>query len=148
MAINDDTEFQTVVRGLTLERQRQLAARFVENVLGLCPDPRVKAAVTVAMQEGVGDAELTMARQNAKSASVESYTRCGREADWKSQAGHFVALAALASVAPAERAAALAWDAAMNARMARTCETIAEGEGTRNREAETQYRMLEKFLES
>ncbi len=148
MAIKDDTEFQTALSGLTPQQQRQLAARFVDSVINLCPDPRVKAAVNVARQGDVSDAELAMARQNAKSASVESYTQCGKEADWKSQAGHFVALAALACVASNEHADTLAWDAAMNARMACTCETIAEGKGTRNREAETQYRMLDEFLES
>jgi hypothetical protein len=34
----------------------------------------------------------------------------------------------------------------MQARMARTCETVATGEGTENREAEEQYRILEAFL--
>jgi hypothetical protein len=30
--------------------------------------------------------------------------------------------------------------------MARTCQTVATGEGTENREAEEQYRILEAFL--
>jgi hypothetical protein len=34
----------------------------------------------------------------------------------------------------------------MNARMARICETIANGQGTENREAEQQYRILTEFL--
>lgn len=40
----------------------------------------------------------------------------------------------------------LAWSTAMNARMARVCEKIAEGEGADN-EAQEQYRILESFLE-
>jgi hypothetical protein len=39
-----------------------------------------------------------------------------------------------------------AWDAAMHARMARTCESIATGRGTDNAEAAAQYRILEEFL--
>jgi hypothetical protein len=34
----------------------------------------------------------------------------------------------------------------MQARMAKTCETVATGEGTEHREAEEQYRILDDFL--
>jgi hypothetical protein len=57
-----------------------------------------------------------------------------------------VAKAAVACVRPAEEGENLAWDAAMSARMARTCETVATGEGTGNNESEEQYRILEAFM--
>ncbi len=146
MSISNDTEFRAALSRLTPAQQRMVAARFVENVLSLCEDPRVVAAVAAAKRPDLTEAELSVVFQAAKAASVETYTQCGREADWHSQAGHFVAEAALICVSPPDRTSALAWNAAMNARMARTCETIANGQGTENREAEHQYRILTEFL--
>jgi hypothetical protein len=148
MAISNDKEFKGALAGLPVARQRQVAARFVERVLPLSNDSRVKAALDVAARADVSDAELTVASQAANSARVESFTQCGRETDWSAQAGHFVAKAAVACVRPADAGDNLAWEAAMQARMARTCNTVAEGEGTENREAEEQYRVLEAFLNS
>jgi hypothetical protein len=146
MAISNDSEFKAALNGLSPAQQRQVAALFVESVLHLSGDCRVKGAVGTAKHLGVSEAELAPACQAANSARVESYTQCGRETDWKNQAGHFVAKAAVACVSPVSAGCSLAWDAAMDARMARTCETIALGEGTENREAEIQYRILYEFL--
>jgi hypothetical protein len=146
MSISNDSEFKTALNKLTPAQQRMVAARFAENVLNLCEDPRVVAAVNAAKRPDISEAEMTVVYQAAKTASVETYTQCGKEADWRNQAGHFVAEAALACVTPPERAGNLAWNVAMNARMARTCETIANGQGTDNREAEQQYRILAEFL--
>jgi hypothetical protein len=148
MAISNDKEFKAALGGLSSQRQRQVAARFVERVLPLSGDVRIKAALDVASRADISDAELTVVSQAANSARVESFTQCGRETDWTAQAGHFVAKAAVACVRPAEAGDNLAWDAAMQARMARTCQTVAEGSGTENREAEEQYRILEAFLNS
>ena len=149
MAISNDKEFKAALAGLPRARQRQLAARFVERVFPLSNDVRIKAALDVAARADVSDAELTVVSQAANSARVESFTQCGRETDWGAQTGHFVAKAAVACVRPAEAGDnPLAWDAAMQARMARTCQTVADGEGTENREAEEQYRILEAFLDS
>lgn len=144
MAISNDKEFKAKLGDLSLSQQRQVAARFVRRVFGLSNDVRVKTAMEVAMRPEISDAELTMVCAAANSARVESFTQCGKETDWNAQAGHFVARAAVACVGAASPT--LAWDAAMQARMARTCETVATGEGTQNREAEEQYRVLEDFL--
>jgi hypothetical protein len=146
MAISNDTEFKTALNKLTVAQQRQAASRFVENVLPLCKDARVKGAVTAARRQDITDAELTALFQATKSASVESFTQCGREADWLAQAGHFVAEAAMACVKAVEAGDNLAWNAGMSARMARTCEAIAGGAGTENSEAAAQYRILAEFL--
>ncbi|HYP68153.1 MAG TPA: hypothetical protein VEP67_07850 [Thiobacillaceae bacterium] len=146
MAISNDNEFKTALNKLTVAQQRQVASRFVGNVLPLCKDARVSGAVTAARREDITDSELAALFQAAKSASVESFTQCGREADWLAQAGHFVAEAAMACVKAAEAGDNLAWDAGMSARMARTCETIAGGAGTENQEADAQYRILTEFL--
>ena len=147
MAIHNDKEFKAILHSLSIARQRQVAARFAENVLSVSTDPRVAGAVHAATRADIGDQELALAFQAVRRATVESYTQCGKEADWMCQAGHFVAKAAMSSVMPAEQGANLAWEAAMNARMARAAETVATGEGTGgNSEAERQYRLLEEFL--
>ena len=148
MAISNDKEFKVALAARPAARQRQVAARFVERVFPLSNDARVKAALDVAGRPDISDAELTVVSQAANTARVESFTQCGRETDWTAQAGHFVAKAAVACVKPAEAGDNLAWDAAMQARMARTCQTVAEGTGTENREAEEQYRILDAFLNS
>jgi hypothetical protein len=148
MAISNDKEFKAALVALPPARQRQVAARFVERVFPLSNDVRIKAALDLASRAEISDAELTVVAQAANSARVESFTQCGRETDWNAQAGHFVAKAAVACVKPPEAGDNLAWDAAMQARMARTCQTVAEGSGTENREAEEQYRILEAFLNS
>jgi len=148
MTIRNDKDFKAKLAGLPSAQQRQVAARFVRRVFGLSNDVRVKAAIDVAMRDEATSAELAVVVQAANSARVESFTRCGKETDWTAQAGHFVAKAAVACVRPSSAAENLAWDAAMQARMARTCETVAIGEGTENNEAEEQYRILEAFLHS
>ncbi|MCS6786325.1 MAG: hypothetical protein NZ524_04730 [Thiobacillaceae bacterium] len=146
MDIRNDQDFKTALSKLGAVQQRLVAARFAENVLDLCEDMRVTAAINAARRPDVSEAELAVVFQAAKAACVETYTRCGQEADWRNQASHFVAKAALACVSPPDRTAELAWGVAMNARMARTCETIANGQGTEHREAEQQYRILAEFM--
>ncbi|MGA7178419.1 MAG: hypothetical protein WBX11_02365 [Thiobacillaceae bacterium] len=148
MAIGNDSEFKAALSGLSTARQRMVAVCFAENVLALCHDARVKGAINTAKRTDITDAELAAAFQTARAASVETFTQCGHECNWISQAGHFVAEASMACVKPAEPGGNLSWDAAMLARMARTCETIANGRGTDNAEAIAQYRILAEFLDS
>ena len=146
MNVTNDSAFRSELNGLDTAQQRKLAAAFVENVLSLCNDARVSAAIGTAKHVGVSEAELAPVYQAVNTARVESFTQCGKETDWRAQAGHFVAKAALACVKPAEPGINLAWEAAMSARMARTCEAVALGLGTENSEAATQYRILYEFL--
>ncbi|MGC2165966.1 MAG: hypothetical protein WA632_08140 [Gallionella sp.] len=143
MTINNDSEFKLALSELSRAGQRLVGARFAENVLTLCSDARVKHVIATAMRSDLTDEELDAAIGAARKASVDSFTQCGAECDWHSQAGHFVAEAALASV---KQSANSAWDAAMHARMARTSESIATGIGTDNAEAEVQYRILAEFM--
>ena len=146
MNISNDTEFKAALGEMSSALQRQVAARFAENVLALSQDTRVKSAVNAAKRTDITGDELAAAFRAAKAASVDSYTQCGHECNWNSQAGHFVAEAVLACVKPAEPGVNSAWDAAMHARMARTCASIAAGNGTSNGEDAAQYRILEEFL--
>ena len=146
MAVTNDSEFKVALSGLSRAGQRQVAARFAENVLALSKDPRVKSAINAAKRTDITEDELAAASASARKASVDSFTQCGTECDWNSQAGHFVAQAALACLKPAQSGDSPAWEAAMHGRMARTCEGIASGHGTDNAEATAQYRILAEFL--
>lgn len=148
MDISNDSEFKTALNNLSGAQRRFVAARFAENVLALSGDTRLKAAINATKRTDISDEELDAAHQSAKAARVDSFTRCGSECDWSNQSGHFVAEAVLASVRPMEPGRNPAWEAAMHARMARTCEGIANGKGTDNSESAAQYRILTEFLKA
>lgn len=143
MPIDNDSNFKSALSQLSRAGQRQVGARFAESVLMLSKDVRVKNAINAAKRNDITEDELAAAFQSAKKASVDSFTQCGKECDWNSQAGHFVAQSVLACLEPG---VSPAWDAAMHARMARTSESIATGIGTDNAETSAQYRILAKYL--
>jgi hypothetical protein len=147
MNISNDTEFKSALKGLSDVSQRVVAALFAENVLALCKDHRLKTAIDLAKRADAADDELATAFRSANAVSVDSYTQCGHDCNWISQASHFVAQAVLAGLKPSQPGVSPAWEAAMHARMARTCEHIANGDGTDNVEAAAQYRILEAFLD-
>ena len=146
MSISNDNEFKAALGGLPEVSRRLVAARFAESVLGLCKDHRLKTAIDTAKRADITPDELATAFQSANAVSVDSYTQCGHDCNWNNQAVHFVAQAVLAGLKPSEPGSNAAWDAAMHARMARTCESIANGDGTDNIEAAAQYRILAEFL--
>ncbi len=143
MTIKNDNDFKVALGELSRAGQRVVAARFAENVLALSQDGRVKSAINVGKRNDITEDELLAAFQSVNKASVDSFTQCGHECDWNSQAGHFVAQAALSCLKAGDSPA---WEAAMHARMARTCESIAAGRGTDNAEAAAQYRILAEYL--
>lgn len=148
MGIQNDKEFRAALAELAITRQRQVGANFVRQVLDLCSDVRVKAALLAAGRSDISDAELALVAQSARSARVASYTQCGKDTGWTAQAGHFVAKAVEACVRAAVAGDNVAWDAAMQARLARTCQTVADGMGTENNEAQAQYQILDAFLKT
>ena len=148
--IQSDTEFKSALSSLPLDQQRRVGTLFVESVIDLSDNPKVKKAISTAGGTDVTADEIADGFQAAKSAAIESYTLCGREADWLKQASHFVASAAAVCLTPDEQSAQcsdLAWSTAMNARMARNCESIAHGQESSHEEASRQYQILEAFLE-
>lgn len=150
-SITNETEFKNALDQLTLAQQRRVGALFVENVLTLCDDYRVKNALNATKTTEITPDELIAACRSAKTASIESFTQCGKDVDWLGQAGHFVAAASVACVTlenqikPTDN---IAWTAAMHGRMARMCETIAAGEGSENQETQQQYQILARFLKT
>lgn len=147
LSITDEKTFKQALSNLDIHQQRVVGALFVERVLNLFNDERIKRAVKIAQNVSISEDELHSAYKAVRSASIESYTRCGADGDWKEQAGHFVANAAAACVIPVEqiRKNNPAWEAAMNSRMARNCEIIASEEIS-NEEDQHQYRVLSEFL--
>lgn len=145
--ITNDTEFRKALDGLGLDEQRKIGADFVEQVLSLNDDARVKQAIEVA-RGGGSDELLQTAFKSAKRASIDSHARCGSEGDWAEQAAYFVARAATACVAPEGQSKTenVAWLAAVNSRMARTCQSIDAAADAAGQESARQYGLLADYL--
>ena len=77
--ITNDEQFRKLASGLDDVRQRLLAVRFVEHVLGLCSDERVSHVAHVAGRTEVSADELAAALRTARAAAIESHNRCGAE---------------------------------------------------------------------
>ncbi len=148
MAIQTEKEFKAALAALPLARQRQVAAAFGQRVMDLCHDVRVKNALAAAARTDITAQELVLVAHSAHSARVESYTQCGHDSGWGPAAGHFVARAAECCVRAAAEGEPVAWEAAMQARLARTCQMVAQGEGTDNDESDAQRQILETFLQN
>mgnify|MGYP001768522589 CR=1 FL=1 len=141
-AISNDSELRQLIDSLGFEDQRALGMKFVQSVIDLTPDPRLKKALETALAPGVTDPEVEEAYKTAKAISTATYTACGRDTDWMAQAEHFVAAALQAALAPADQLpgrSTAAWKAAMHARMARNCAMIETGEGSPDNESQRQY---------
>ena len=147
--ISNDAEFRKALDGLEPVRQRQVAARFVENVLALCSDERIARVVEVAGNSEAGEDELAEALKTARANTFDCHTRCGSEGDWSEQAGYFVARAATAALTPpGQMPSGPALQAALSCRMAQTSKSIVTGDDTAGQEGEQQYRILSEFLDS
>jgi len=150
--INNDTEFKQALHNLNSAQQRAVAAMFVEHVMSLSNDDRVKRVVKIAADESATEAEISDALRSAKAAIMDSSTRCGAEGNWTDQAGYFVARAAVAAVTPPaqSKTGSPAWQAAMSSRMAQTSILIDDDsdEVPEHSENEWQYEILSNYLKS
>ena len=147
--ITDNEAFKKAVKDLDCSRQRPLAALFVENVLSLSRDERIPRIIAAAAAANRPQDELESALKSANAAIIDAHTRCGAEGNWEDQASYFVARAAAAAVAPEQKCAGggVAWQAAVNSRMARTCVAIdGNNETAIKDESEQEFRILNKFL--
>jgi hypothetical protein len=142
MTISNDKEFKAALAALNDSERRRVATLLVQQVLELSGDARVKGGLDLAGRPDAGSAELEVAAAGVNTARVESFTQCGRDTDWAAQAR-----AAQECVRPVVDLAA-AWEAAMQARMARMCKTLAAGEGTDNSQATEQYQVMDAFLKA
>jgi hypothetical protein len=150
-SIHSDEAFKSALADLSLDQQRRVGKLFVDSVIDLSESSKIKRAIDVVGNAGFSADEIAANFQTAKSVAIDSYTLCGREADWLKQASHFVASAAAVCLTPEDQVSQcgeLAWSAAMNARMARNCEAIAHGRQSENQEASKQHQILTTFLEN
>lgn len=149
--IQSDTEFKSALSAMSVADQRVVARLFVEHVIGLSDNPVVGKTLMADDIDAMSEDEITAAYKITKAAAIDSYTLCGHDGDWIKQASHFVAAAAAACFTPSDQAVKcndIAWSAAMNARMARVCQGVAQGTGDDDSETTSQYRILNTFLQS
>lgn len=145
--ITNDHEFKAALRSLDAKRQRLVAVRFVESVLPLCTDQRIPYVLQIAADSKATDITLAKALKTAKAAAIDCHTRYGSEGDWSKQASYFVARATVAALTPrCHLPNGVAWQAALNSRMAHTSQTIgSSGEGV-GQESRNQYHILAGLL--
>jgi hypothetical protein len=149
MNIQNDIELKQALEKLSIEDQRAVAAQFVESVLYLNNEPLIRRALEVAKNKNRTPIEFEDAYKNVKSLAVKSYTTCGENADWDAQAAHFVAEAAKACLTPVEQLDAkqnLAWQSAIQARMAKNCAMIESEDEVIDNEAQKQYHIVNEFV--
>ena len=147
--IHTDNDFKRLLSGLSVKQQRRVGKLFVERVMELSDNPKVRNSLSPCDRDDASITDISDSFATVKSAAIDSYTLCGREADWLKQAEHFVAAAAASCLSPeeqTEQCKTLAWTTAMNARMARVCANIAHGVEADNSEAASQYEILAAFL--
>ena len=148
--ITNDIEFKQALEGLDYSQLREVAGIFVQNVISLSSDERIKRVAKVASDAAATADELASALTSAKAAMIDCHARCGAEGDWRQQAGYFVARAATSALTPEGkcRSGGQAWQAAMSSRMARTSIGIDSGDDTPSDESEQQYHILSNYLNS
>ena len=150
MLINNDQEFKQAISELNIAEQRKLAAKFVESVLYLNPDPLIKNALDIAGKEVIpssDEKDLEEAYKSIKTLAVKTYTACGSDADWPAQAAHFIATATKACLIPMERMDnKLAWKCAIQSRLAKNCEMIESDNDIVANEAQNQYMIMNNFI--
>jgi hypothetical protein len=147
-AITNDKQLRNKLDSLDLQQQRLLAVALVESVIHLSSDIRIKKAMTIAEDPQSSENEKLDAYKQVKTIATKSYTDCGSETDWKEQAEHFVAAAAMACLTPenlVSKGKSLVWKTAMQARMAKNCEMIEKDSGDVDNEALKQYKLAEQF---
>jgi hypothetical protein len=151
LQITNDQQLRQALHNLPLEAQRKLGAHFVNSVSHLSRNPVVSQGLQVAKNPERSTTELEAAYKSAKKLAIDSYTACGRDADWSAQAEHFVAAAIAACLLPDTQYSDkenIAWKAAMQTRMARNCEMIIQDKGEVDNEADRQYTIAMELLES
>jgi hypothetical protein len=151
LEITNDQQLRQALNNQPLETQRNLGAYFVASVSHLSSNPVVSQGLQVAKNPQRTTAELELAYKSAKKLAVDSYTACGRDADWAAQAEHFVAAAITACLLPQEQYSEkenIAWKAAMQARMAKNCEMILQDKGEIDNEAARQYTITMELLKA
>ncbi len=149
MTIKNDQEFKQALEKLSIADQRLVSAQFVESVLYLNNEPLIKRALEIVNNKNHTSIEFDDAYKNVKSLAVKTYTNCGENADWSAQAAHFVTEAAKACLTPEEHLETiqnLAWQCAIQSRMAKNCAMIESEQDVIDNEAKKQYAIVDAFI--
>ena len=149
MTIKNDQDFKQALSELSMAEQRRLAAQFIDSVVQLSSEPVIARALKVIRAEVYSENDSEEIYKQIKSLAVKTYTACGDDADWSSQAAHFVVTATKACLTPRkflDNKNNLAWKCAMQTRMARNCELIESDNNTIDNEAQKQYAITNDFL--
>lgn len=146
MTIKNDQEFKKVLAELSISQQRELGVQFVNSVLSLNSDPLIVRTLDTVQKQNEGEYNDLYAA--LKSLAVKTYTTCGNEADWMAQAAHFVVSAAKICVTPEEQLKKnnLAWQCAMQTRMANNCAMMERDNEELDNEAQKQYVIADEFI--
>ena len=146
--ITNDHQLRELINGLDSNRQRMLGGRFAQSVIGITSNSRLQRAAEAASRSDSTEEDIAEALKSARGVANDTYTACGRDADWLAQAEHFVARACAAALSPPEQLGSAgnpAWKAAMYARMAKNCQMIETGQAETDNEAQRQYQVAVSF---
>ncbi|MCK5648265.1 MAG: hypothetical protein KAI22_05245 [Gammaproteobacteria bacterium] len=149
MTIKNDQDFKQALSQLSMAQQRRLAAQFIDSVVQLNSEPVIARALKIIRAEVYSENDSEEIYKQIKSLAVKTYTACGDDADWSSQAAHFVVTATKACLTPLkflDNKNNLAWKCAMQTRMARNCELIESDNNSIDNEAQKQYAITNDFL--
>lgn len=152
--IANEREFREAIASLSSEEERTVSALFLQNLLDVTTDGRMKRVVSVALDKKASEKEREDAYNTARSIAAETFTHLGEQLDPNRQALHFLATAATYCLLPdrlrpyycRKRAP---WAIALHARMARCWAQMGhDDEEEEMREDEDQYKILAAFLAS
>ena len=144
--IMSDFDFRQELDTLNNDQKRRIGAAFVRNVLPATSNSSIPAIIEIAANESASAQELVQALEQATDAIMNSNSQRMHNDNWLVQADYFVARAATAIVSPVTDGHSPVWEAAINARMARICSNIDKSYEGMREESESQYRLLEQFL--
>ena len=157
--INSRQAFQQALADLPVNKQRQVGAKFIGNVLNLTSEPRFRHVLTLLEKPDLTAEELLSGYHSIHAHYVETHPRSDlSQLDYAQQAEHFIAEACLVCLSPVYEETKihhLAQKAAMYCCMARTCASIKHDEEFPNlaqsqemlaKEIRDQYRLLSEFL--
>ncbi|MCP3851246.1 MAG: hypothetical protein GY694_13545 [Gammaproteobacteria bacterium] len=149
MMVKNDQALKKVLSNFSIADQRKVAAQFIDSVLSLNSDPLIARILQTIKKETYTEADVEEMYKQIKSLVVKTYTACGDDANWSSQAAHFVATATKACVTPEKHLSNhnnLSWKCAMQTRMARSSEMIETESDVIDNEAEKQYEITNEVL--
>jgi len=153
-SIRNDRDLRRSLSKLPEIEQRIIGARFAGSVARWSREERIQRAIATGVEREASPDALEDAYRAAKSYATKTYTDCGKDTDWLSQADHFVAAAIAAALTPSSLLSDKqnrAWKAAVQARMAVNCAMMEDQEGDEAdfaNETERQYLLVNEHLNS